>query len=345
VLLISLRDLQWRLRRFVISVLATGLAFGLSLVMTGVIAHLHNESERTVALYDADHWLVADGASGPFTASTYLSADLAAAYPDAAPLLLARTTIGDVDVNVIGYTADSIAQPSLLDGVDTQAPAPGGTTPGIVVASELDEGVGDVISFGDRSYTVTAEVDDSTFYFATPTVFLPIGEVQDAFFAGEPVASTVLVDGDLGTVPAGVRSLTSADVRDDLDRTVAKTGETIDVINALLWVMAAGIVAAMVYISTLERTRDFAVLKAVGSRTRTLTGGLIVQSALLTLAGAAVSVGVAAAISPSFAFAVEVPASAYVQLVTVALIVGTVASLAGIRRISRIDPALAFGGR
>jgi len=146
-------------------------------------------------------------------------------------------------------------------------------------------------------------------------------------------------------VPAGVQVLTSDDVRADLDRTVAKTGETIDVINALLWVMAAGIVAAMVYITTLERTRDFAVLKAVGSRTRTLTGGLVVQSALLTLAGAAVSVGVAAAIAPTFAFAVEVPASAYVQLVTVALVVGTVAALAGVRRITRIDPALAFGGR
>ena len=66
--LISLRDLQWRLRRFAISVLATGVAFGLSLVMTGVITSLHNEGERTVALYQADHWLVAEGASGPFTA-------------------------------------------------------------------------------------------------------------------------------------------------------------------------------------------------------------------------------------------------------------------------------------
>jgi putative ABC transport system permease protein len=336
--LISLRDLQWRLRRFVISVLATGLAFGLSLVMTGVIAHLRNESERTVALYDADHWLVDAGASGPFTASTYLSADLAEQYDGAAPLLLARTTVDRVDVNVIGYVPGSISEPSLLADIPD-------ATDGIVVASELDEGVGDTIAFGDRSYPVVAEVDDSTFYFSTPTVFLPIDEVQDAFFAGEAVASTILVDGELLDVPQGVQVLTGDDVRADLDRTVDKTSQTIDVINTLLWVMAAGIVAAMVYITTLERTRDFAVLKAVGSRTRSLAGGLVLQSALLALAGAVVSVGVARAVSPFFTFAVEIPSVAYAQLLVVALVVGTAAALAGIRRVSRIDPALAFGGR
>ena len=52
----------------------------------------------------------------------------------------------------------------------------------------------------------------------------------------------------------------------------------------------------------------------------------------------------AAAISPSFPFPVETPLWAYTQLSVVALIVGLVASLAGVRRIARIDPALAFGG-
>ena len=40
--LVSSRDLRWRSRRFLISVVATGLAFGLTLVMTGVTAHMRN---------------------------------------------------------------------------------------------------------------------------------------------------------------------------------------------------------------------------------------------------------------------------------------------------------------
>ncbi len=50
------------------------------------------------------------------------------------------------------------------------------------------------------------------------------------------------------------------------------------------------------------------------------------------------------AISPTFSFPVSVPSAAYVQLLVVAMVVGVLASLAGIRRITRIDPALAFGG-
>jgi len=46
----------------------------------------------------------------------------------------------------------------------------------------------------------------------------------------------------------------------------------------------------------------------------------------------------------SFSFPVSVPSGAYVQMFVVAMVVGVIASLAGVRRISRIDPALAFGG-
>ena len=62
---VALRDLQWRRRRFVIAVLATSLVFGMTLLMTGVNASLHNEGRRIVAALGADAWLVAGGASGP----------------------------------------------------------------------------------------------------------------------------------------------------------------------------------------------------------------------------------------------------------------------------------------
>ena len=67
---IALRDLQWRRRRFVIAVLATSLVFGMTLLMAGADASLHNEGRRIVAALGADAWLVAGGASGPFTTST-----------------------------------------------------------------------------------------------------------------------------------------------------------------------------------------------------------------------------------------------------------------------------------
>jgi len=108
--------------------------------------------------------------------------------------------------------------------------------------------------------------------------------------------------------------------------------------------MAAGIVAAIVYVSVLERTRDFATLKAIGTSTGSLVAGLIVQAAVITGFSAVAAVGVAKLISPSFDFPVAIPTSAYIQLVVLAMVIGVLASLAGVRKITRIDPALAFGG-
>ena len=338
--LISLRDLRWRYRRFLISVVATSLAFGLTLVMSGVTAHMRNESKRTVALYDADHWVVSDGSSGPFTAVQYLPSSLAQQLgpgTDAAPLLTARTTVGRDRVNVIGYQPDSPSQPRALTDIPNR-------TDGLVADEALGLGVGDTVNFGDHAYPVVATVSRTTDNFDTPTVFLPIADVQADFFAGEQVASTIVVRGELGPVPPGFDVLSDHQVRTDLDQVIDSTAQTITVINMLLWLMAAGIVAAMVYISTLERTRDFAVFKAIGARTASLTGGLVVQAALLALAAAALSVGIAAAIAPTFTFAVEIPPVAYAQLVAVALVVGSLAAAAGMRRVSRVDPALAFGG-
>ena len=52
--------------------------------------------------------------------------------------------------------------------------------------------------------------------------------------------------------------------------------------------MAAGIVATMVYLTALERSRDIAVLKAMGTPNRTLFGGMAVQGLALALAACVV---------------------------------------------------------
>ena len=40
--------------------------------MAGTIAHLENETNRIVALFEADRFVVADGGTGPFTTTRLL---------------------------------------------------------------------------------------------------------------------------------------------------------------------------------------------------------------------------------------------------------------------------------
>ena len=352
---ISLRDLQWRRRRFVIVVLVASLAFGLALVMTGVTHQLSNEGTNTVALFGADQWVVADGVKGPFTTSQLIDGGLSetiATRPGveaASPILVGRTLIGDKDVNVIGYDPGSEILPLKLADALASVTDASGAAAGAVADERFAYGVGESFDLGGAAIPVVAQVSETSFYFSMPTVFLPLPVVQHLLYADQDVTSAIVVTGHLTQADAAdlagpVSLLGNDDVRADYDRVLKSTKDTIGIINTLLWLMAAGIVAAIVYVSVLERTRDFATLKAIGTSNRALVGGLIGQAAIVSLASAVVSVGVARAISPTFSFPVSVPNGAYIQMVVVAMVVGVIASLAGIRRITRIDPALAFGG-
>jgi putative ABC transport system permease protein len=118
----------------------------------------------------------------------------------------------------------------------------------------------------------------------------------------------------------------------------------IDVVQILLWLVAATIIGAIVYLSALERRRDFAVMKAVGASSRGLLAGLAAQSIFVALAAALVATGIQQLLVPVFPIPIQVPARAYVQLPILALLAGALASLGGLRKAVNVDPALAFSG-
>ena len=138
--------------------------------------------------------------------------------------------------------------------------------------------------------------------------------------------------------------LTNDDVAADLRRPAKSGKSTIDIVSYLLWIVAAGIIASIVYLTALERTRD--VRGAEGDRLveRDPLGALLLQSIALSLAAAVVAVGLAMLLAPLFPFRMAIDASSYVLLAVLAVVVGTLASVAGLRRAVGVDPALAFGG-
>ena len=79
-------------------------------------------------------------------------------------------------------------------------------------------------------------------------------------------------------------------------------------------------------------------------RPATWSAALILQAALLSLLAALLSVGLEEAIAPAVAMSVEVPALTFLTLPIVAVLVGVLASLIGLRRAVGVDPALAFAG-
>jgi putative ABC transport system permease protein len=116
----------------------------------------------------------------------------------------------------------------------------------------------------------------------------------------------------------------------------------VSLLSILLWAVAALIVGSMVYLSALERQRDFAIFKATGVSTSAILGGLAVQAVAISLVAAIIGGALAAVLAPNFPLPVAIDRTAKLLLPVLAVLVGLLASLSGLRRVVGIDPALAF---
>ncbi|CKX01265.1 putative glutamine-transport transmembrane protein ABC transporter [Mycobacterium tuberculosis] len=78
--------------------------------------------------------------------------------------------------------------------------------------------------------------------------------------------------------------------------------------------------------------------------TRSILAGLALQAVVVALLAAVVGGILSLLLAPLFPMTVVVPLSAFVALPAIATVIGLLASVAGLRRVVAIDPALAFGG-
>lgn len=343
---VGFRDLQYRLRRFIIGVVATALVFSMTLVLGGIAAFFHNETDRAVGAFRADAWVVPAGVAGPFTDAQYMSASdvtrvrRLAGVRDAAPVVLFRQTVfvpGVRDLNVVGVEPGRLGSPEVRSG---RALAGRGE---IVVDDSLGKKVGSTLRIKGRELRVVGLTHGLTYFGGIPVAFMPLRDAQDLLFLGQPLASTIVTRGTPRDAPAGLQVLTNRQVRADMYRPIKQASGTIEVLDILLWLIAAGIIGAILYMSTLERIKDFAVMKATGAGNAFVLAGLIAQALALAATSAIVAVILAQLIGPLVPSSVEIPTSSYGVLVVTAFIVGVIGSLAGLRRATSVDPALAFG--
>src|SRR6201981_1394878 len=91
----ALRDMQWKKRRLIITVVSTALIFGMTLVMTGLMNGFPVEARGTVDSLGADAVVVKNGAAGPVLGSTPFP-DVDLAHIRALPGVAAAAPLGCV---------------------------------------------------------------------------------------------------------------------------------------------------------------------------------------------------------------------------------------------------------
>ncbi len=348
---IALRDLQWRSRRVGIAVVGASLVLALALVMSGLSAGFDNESGRTVKLARATGWVVDEGGTGPFLQPSPLTPAKVAAIVDqvgsahAAPIVFGRqsirrgnrTLIGEHEhVNLVGAVPGRLGSPNVRSGRNLR------DATDAVLDTSLGLKPGAEIILGTTRFRVVGTVDGARLLAGVPNVYVGIDNARTMTFRGQPLATAVVVDRPI-QAPPGTKVLSNADAKHDGLRPVVNAQKTIAMVRSLLWFVAALIVGSVMYLSVLERTKDVAVLKGMGARSRSLAASVTMQAAILGLGASILGVGIALLIAPLFPLSAEIPPTAVATLPLVAIAVGVVASLGAARRLFSIQPALAFG--
>jgi putative ABC transport system permease protein len=345
-LTITLRDLLFRRRQFGIAVLGASLIFGLTLLLTGMSAGFREEIKTTVDSVDADAWIVPRGVSGPFSSDVALPAS-AVAVVRRAPGVTQALPIAEFGhvaalpdrsrepINVIGLPPGGLSGAGALASRDGEA----------VVSDRLDVDPGEMIEIAGRPLRVDGIKPGASYFAGVPTVYVTLSDAQAIGFGGEPLANAMVTRGSpQGPLPGGLAVRRRSDIEADLRTPVENAISTIDSIRVLMWLVAALIIGAVTYLSALDRLRDFAVLKAVGGASRSVALSLTVQAVLAAILAAVLAVGLARVMKPAVTIPVIFQGRAVLLLLAVAALVGVASSLVAMRRILRVDPALAFGG-
>jgi putative ABC transport system permease protein len=344
----SVRDLQWRSRRFLLGTLAAALLFGVTLVFEGLATSLEAEAGDTIEAVGADLWFTTDAVSGPLTGASMVpesrvaEVQRLAGVTAAEPLLLLREGLRFDDrtetVLLFGHLVGGWAAPDLSAGRPVAAAGE------IVVDRSTGARLGDQVEIGGSSFTVVGEVMHRTAAGGIPSAFAGIDDAQAASTQGLDIATAVVARGSTEERIAGLRRWSNGDVRDDLLRPAGRIVQSIDMVKVLLWIAAAGVIASLVYLTTRERHGEFAVLKAIGVPTRAIVAGSALQALAVSVTAAALGAAGSVLVVPRFPVPLLIPARSVAVLFLAATVIAVSASVAAMRTVLTVDPATAFGG-
>lgn len=346
---LTVADLRYRYRQFSIAVIGAGVVLAMALLLAGLAGGFRDEINRTVGGVGAQHWVLAANADGRIAAASAFpesDASTIAATPGVersdplviVPQQVARIAGSTPTVNVFGVARGGLGDPKPLSGHRLSGD-------GQVVASTASKAqTGSVITVGSLHFTVVGRVADRTLFAGGPILYMSVHDAQDLAFGGKPLVTAVVTTGSPETVPGGLAVYKTTGIERNAMSALSGAIESIDNSKFFMWFIAAIIISALLYVSALQRVRDFAVLKALGSSSATLFASLALQAVIVALFAAVLAVVLSNFMGGVFAQPVAIPASAFETVPVVALAVGLLSSLFALRRATSADPASAFGG-
>ena len=362
-------DLAWRnlsreRGRLAISVGGVAFAVLLILILRGLYAGFVDQATAYIRSVDADVWVAQEGSPGDLGHSISLlppevldQVGGVAGVAEVAPLLTRPLEVdlgdGPVDVFVVG-----VDERTGLGGPpgDIAPPGRGEAVVDTVFASNNGVERGDELDLHGLQVRVS---DVATGGNAVITQYLWVNLADLAEALDTDAYSYVLVRGD-GTasperlahhIPEEVTG-TSATTADEF--AAANTDDLEQGFLPVLWVLVvialvigSAVIGLTIYTATLEKRREYGVLKAIGFSNRRLVVIVVRQSlvaaAIGLVAGIVLTFAVAAVIRATLPeFVTEIGAVDIALAAVAALVMAVAATVVPLRPVTRLDPAEVF---
>lgn len=370
---IAWRNLTRDRGRVLVSAGGVGFAVLLILLLRSLYAGILDSSTRFVRGVD-DHsaasvvWVAQEGTPGDFFHSVSLmpqesreDIEAVSGVAGTVPLLGRATEFThrgrQADFFVLGVDPEApVAAPSTVQR-GASVPGEGEVILSRVVAEDLGIGIGDTVTVGSiplRVTGVTAEGDSFLSQFA----WVHYDDAEQLLNVdGFVNFYLVLADGDTADVAerieaevSGTRAMTTDEFADENTRDMEEG--VLPIVYVLMFIglgIGTLIIGLTVYTATMERRREYGVLKAIGFNNRKLV--TVVWQQAITAGAIGFVVGVAATfalaalvarIEPLFTTTITAYDIALVAIA--ALVMSLLASLLPVRPVMRMDPAEVFRG-
>ncbi|WP_125613006.1 ABC transporter permease [Specibacter cremeus] len=362
---LAIRDIRNARGRFALMGGVVALISLLLVLLSGLTAGLGNQSTSAIAGLgtgpggtgvDRIAFGVPAGEKPSFTNSEVTAAQVEAwarqpGVASAVPLGVSQTRLqspgGTTNVAVFGVgTAASGTQA----GLTPSSVRAGTVVLGKTAAKDLAVAVGDTVTVGGTTLRVGGIVADQ-WYSHTPAVWTTLPDWAKLSHAGS-LATVIAVTYDAGASAAadaadaaGTVSTTRPGAFAALGGYTSEHGSLL-MMQGFLYGISALVIVAFLTVWTVQRTRDIAVLKALGASGGYLLRDALVQAALVLVAGAGLGAlvgvggGLLAATAAPFLLT---PATTLLPAAGIVLL-GLAGAVLAVRNVTRIDPLIALGG-
>ena len=243
-------------------------------------------------------------------------------------------------------------QPSEYEGPEYTPP------PEVIVDDRTGLEIGQSIELSGKPLKVVGKTKGHLFVFDTPLLFVDLRTAQNTVLSNVLYINTMLVKAEEGynesTLAEDIKaiSLTKVDahtgnqiVKIIMANYVDEPMKGVRALRGLLWIATGLIVAMITYVTTLEKSREIGVLKAIGASNRYVILMILKQVLATTFCG--VVLGILLAIISARVFPIVVLISAKESLLVAVITIAVCAYggyIAG-KRAASVDPMVAFRGR